>query len=174
MSSAIPILLSCTLTLSVLSGKVYAAEESSSPAARWEFKELQLINADVMTLSGQPNEPQVFKGNVELLVVGERFNNLSLKADKVDVHYSQDARQVSKVVAEGHVVITRNGSRATTELAVFHIDTNRLELLVDPKVVDAQGEITANKMTLHIDTDTVVAEGNVKGVLYPRIAEKEE
>ena len=47
-----------------------------------------------------------------------------------------------------------------------------MELLVDPYVKDSRGKLSANRITIFIDSDEVVAEGNVRGIVYPEALEE--
>jgi lipopolysaccharide transport protein LptA len=136
------------------------------------IEEFRLVHADSMTLTRQKSKPQVFKGAVDIVLLDKAGNETGIKADKITVYYEQDLRKLDKIEAEGHVVITRLGTVATTELAVYRGDQNTIELLVDPHVKDSRGELNANKITIHLDSNEVVATGNVKGFLRPESFEK--
>lgn len=136
------------------------------------IEEFRLIHADSMTLTRQKSKPQVFKGAVDIILLDKAGNETEIKSDKITIYFQPDLRKLEKIEAEGHVVITRLGTVATTELAVYRGDKGTIELLVDPHVKDAQGELSANKITIFINSDEVVASGNVKGLLHPEAFEK--
>jgi lipopolysaccharide transport protein LptA len=133
-----------------------------------DIEEFRLIHADSMTLTRQADKPQVFEGAVDIIMADEQGQETRIKADKMTVYYEQSLKKIERVEAEGRVKITRLGSTATTELAVFRGDKNTIELLIDPHVKDSRGELSANKIVIFMNTDEVVAEGNVRGIVHPQ------
>jgi len=130
------------------------------------IEEFRLIHADSMTLTRQKDKPQVFKGSVDIILVDEAGDEAEIKAEKITIFYEQDLKKIEKIEAEGRVRISRLGTVATTELAVYRGDKNVVELLIDPHVKDSRGELSANKITVLLGSDEVVAEGNVRGIVY--------
>ena len=144
---------------------VFAAEAA-------DIEEFRLIHADSMTLTRKQDEPQVLEGSVDIILTDKEDHETRIKADKMTIYYKQDLRKVQKIEAEKSVEISRLGTVATTELAVYQSDKNIIELLKEPHVKDSRGELSADKITILIDSDKVVAEGNVKGTVYPEALEK--
>jgi len=133
-----------------------------------DIEEVRLIHADSMTLTRQPDKPQVFQGAVDIIMTDEEGQETRIKADKITIYYEQNLKEVKRTEAEGRVKVTRFGSTATTELAIFRGDKNTIELLIDPHVKDSRGELSANKIVIFMNTDEVVAEGNVRGIVHPQ------
>jgi lipopolysaccharide transport protein LptA len=131
-----------------------------------DIEEFRLIHADSMTLTRQSDKPQIFKGSVDIVLVDEAGEETGIKAEKLTIYYEQDLKKIEKIEAEGQVKISRLGSVATTELAVYRGDKNTMELIINPHVRDSRGELSANKITVYLETDEVVAEGNVRGIVY--------
>ncbi len=142
------------------------------PGVMPEVEEFRLIHADSMTLTRQKSKPQVFKGAVDIIMLDKAGNETQIQAEKVTIYYQQDQKQIDRMEAEGKVKIVRGGTTATTELAIYRGDKDMIELLVDPHVKDARGELTANKISIFMQTDEVVAAGNVRGLLYPESFQK--
>jgi lipopolysaccharide transport protein LptA len=175
------ILVAAFAVLCFLALPVFADEDTNStdreppdtlaPEAS-DFEQFRLVHADSMTLTQQEDEPQIFKGAVDIVMVGTDKTETRIKAEIITVHYQQDVKRVREVQAEGKVEIQRLGTVATTERAVFRGDENIIELLVKPHVKDSRGEITADRITIFADSDKVVAEGNVKGTVYPEAIEE--
>jgi lipopolysaccharide transport protein LptA len=140
-----------------------SAADSLAP----EVEEFRLIHADSMTLTRQKEKPQVFKGAVDIIMLDQQGNETRIEAEKVTLYYQQDQKKMDRMEAEGHVKITRAGTVATTELAVYHSDKDVIELLLDPHVKDSRGELTANKISIFMQGGEVVASGNVRGLLHP-------
>lgn len=137
-----------------------------------EIEEFRLIHADSMTLTRRKEQPQVFEGSVDIIMVDKEGQETRIKADKMTIYYDQDLRKLQRIEAERNVEIHRLGTIATTQSAVYQGDTNTIELLVTPHVKDSRGELNADKITIFVDSDKVVAEGNVKGIVYPETVEK--
>jgi lipopolysaccharide transport protein LptA len=152
---------------------VRADQQQATPASVMpEVEELKLIHADSMTLTRQKEKPQVFEGSVDILMLDKAGNETEIKADKITIYYKADLKKVERIEAEGRVKISRLGTVATTELAVYRGDENVIELLVDPHVKDSRGELSANKIVIRLDSDEVIAEGNVRGIVHPGTLEK--
>ncbi len=132
-----------------------------------DVEEFRLIHADSMTLTRQKDKPQVFQGAVDIIMLDKAGDETRIKADKLTIYYEADLKKIDKIEAEGRVKVNRLGTVATTELAVFRGAKNIIELLVDPHVKDSRGELSANRITILLDSDEVLAEGNVRGVVYP-------
>lgn len=137
-----------------------------------DIDEFRLVHADRMTLTRQEGKPQIFKGSVEIVMVDKEMAETNIKAEKITIYYKQDLKKIERIEAEGRVKVSRLGAVATTELAVYRGDKNTMELLVDPHVKDSRGELSANKITIFLDTDEVVAEGNVRGFVEPEAFEE--
>ncbi len=75
------------------------------------------------------------------------------------------------VVAEGHVVITQKGRRATGGIAVFSQQMRQLVLGGDPVLRDGPNEVTGDRIVVYIDEGRSVVESSgskrVSAVLYP-------
>ncbi len=160
---------------------VVAASETPEPGPKPEagltarlpeIEEVRLIHADSMTLTRQKTKPQVFQGAVDIIMVDKAGDESRIKAEKITIYYKQDLKKIERLEAEGRVRINRLGTEATTELAVYRGDQNVIELLKDPHVKDSRGELAANKITIFMDSDEVVAEGNVRGIVYPEAFEE--
>jgi lipopolysaccharide transport protein LptA len=149
-------------------GSLLSATDSIGP----EVEEFRLIHADSMTLTRQKEKPQVFKGAVDIIMLDKAGTETRIEAEKVTLYYQQDQKKMDRMEAEGHVKITRAGTIATTELAVYHSDKDVIELLLDPHVKDSRGELTANKISIFMQGGEVVASGNVRGLLHPASLEQ--
>lgn len=75
------------------------------------------------------------------------------------------------VVAEGHVVITQKGRRATGGVAVFSQQLRQLVLGGDPVLRDGPNEITGDRIVVYVDEGRSVVESSkskrVSAVLHP-------
>ena len=130
--------------------------------------EVRLIRADSMSLTQREGEPQVLRGNVEVVIVERDKREARIRATKISIFTVGDPREFDRVVAEGHVVMEREGMLAKTELAIYDGRQSTVDLLEDNYVADARGELTADRIRINLVTNEVVAEGNVRGVVYPQ------
>jgi len=160
----------------VLPASLHAAAEDA-PGAELirrggDIEEFRLIHADTMTLTRQKEKPQVFQGSVDIVLRDEAGEETGIKADKITIFYEQDLKEIRKIEAEGKVEIARLGTLATADLAVYDGEKNTIELLENPHIKDSRGELNADKITVYLDTDDVVAEGNVRGIVYTEAFEE--
>ena len=166
--------LAILITAAALAFPVMAAEKKSESGQASallsktpDVEEFRLIHADSMTLTRQKDKPQVFQGAVDIIMLDKAGDETRIKADKLTIYYEADLKKIERIEAEGRVKVNRLGTVATTELAVFRGEKNIIELLVDPHVKDSRGELSANRITILLDSDEIIAEGNVRGVVYP-------
>lgn len=91
------------------------------------------------------------------------------KADGVGL--PRRAPSLRDVVAEGHVVITQKGRRATGGVAVFSQQLRQLVLGGDPVLRDGPNEVAGDRIIVYIDEGRSVVESSgskrVTAVLYP-------
>ena len=132
------------------------------------ISEVRLIQADSMALTQRPGEPQVLRGNVEIVIVDREKRESRIRAAKISIFTSEKPRRFERVVAEGRVIMEREGMTAKSELAVYDGRQGTVDLLEDNYIHDARGELTADRIRVNLNTNQVAAEGNVRGVIYPR------
>lgn len=133
-----------------------------------EVAEVRLQHADSMIVTRDPDKPQVFQGNVDVVIVDQSSREARLRAMKISIYYLQKSQEVDRLVAEGQVILTRDDLVATTELAVYDGKQNTVDLLEENHIKDVRGELTADRIRVHLETNQVTAEGNVHGVVYPK------
>lgn len=139
-----------------------------------EVREVRLQHADSMAVTRDPSKPQVFEGNVDVVVVDTRDQEARLQATKISIFYLPETRQVDRLIAEGNVIMTRESLRATTELCVYDGRANTVDLLEDNYIKDARGELTADRIRVDLESNQVQATGNVRGVVYPKRLDVDE
>jgi len=127
-----------------------------------------------MEVSQREGQPQVLQGNVDMTLVDRRDNSTRVQAQKITVFYDAKLGAADRIVAEGSVVITREDLVANTELMVYDSRQETVDLLEENLVRDKRGELTADRIRIHLRTDQVSAEGNVRGVVYPNRAAAED
>lgn len=133
-----------------------------------QISEVRLIHADSMAVTQKPAEPQVFQGHVDVIVVDRDRREARLKATKVTIFTIPGSRQVDRIIAEGGVVMVREGLTAKTELAVYDGRQGTVDLLQENYVEDARGQLTADRIRIYLETNQVSAEGNVRGIVFPQ------
>lgn len=165
-----------TLLLVASAAAPARAQEGAAGTSRTEtlipggssVAEVRLQHADSMAVTRDPSQPQVFQGNVDVVVVDRDQREARLQATKISIYYLPDTRQVDRLIAEGNVIVTRDSLRATTELAVYDGKASTVDLLEDNYIKDARGELTADRIRVFLQTNQVSATGNVRGVVYPQ------
>ncbi len=176
MKPALLFVVVAALVLAVAPISPAIAEDDSAVAGfapeAGDIQEFKLIHADTMTLTRQEDKPQVFEGSVHIILVDESGEETEIKAEKITIFYAQNLREVRRIEAEGRVKVSRLGAVATTGLAIYRGGENVIEMLIDPCVKDTRGELCANKISIYLETDDVVAEGNVRGVVYTEAFEE--
>jgi lipopolysaccharide export system protein LptA len=101
-----------------------------------------------------------YRGNVQLQSQGA-----TLKADRMDVLFAQgpalQGLQIDNVVADGHVILTEPGRRATGEHGTYFADSGRVVLRGGPPMLydEQRGSTTGQSLTFFIHDDTLSVDG---------------
>jgi lipopolysaccharide transport protein LptA len=82
--------------------------------------------------------------------------DLSLSCDRATLQYTDDST-VQRAVANGRVVVTRGGHRATGEKAV--LEEGRLTLTGDPKLSDGRSWMTGSRIVFVVGEEAVECDG---------------
>lgn len=93
----------------------------------------------------------------------------TIKSDKLTASYSADMKEMKEIVAEGSVHITHEERVATGNRAIFDGKKQTITLTGNPMAMVRQGnsEISGSRITFFIEEDRAVAEGKVKGTIFP-------
>ena len=108
------------------------------------------ITADSLEVQ-QEQQIAIFRGNVDA-VQGE----ISLKADELTVHYraggGNETNSVSRIVAEGNVLLTSPTETARGERGVYNVDEDTIELTGSVVLTRGTNILTGSQLELNLVT----------------------
>lgn len=110
-----------------------------------------------------------YQGNVEL-----KTENATLRADRVDVYFSRGAApgesQVDYAVADGHVVVTEPGRRATGDHGEYFAGPGKIVLRGgSPTLYDEkQGYTTGRSLTFFFRDDRLLVDGGDRSPAFSK------
>ncbi len=109
----------------------------------------------------------VFSGHV----VAKR-STLTLTCERLTVYYTPKGGEISKIVANGKVVIKQPPRSATCETAIFFQKNNKVVLMGSPVLSEGKNRVTGSKVTFFLDSDKTIIEGGKKGRVSTTIVPK--
>ncbi|MGR3712424.1 MAG: lipopolysaccharide transport periplasmic protein LptA [Shimia sp.] len=119
------------------------------------------VEVEAESLSVNQNDGSaVFTGNVKI-VQGE----MRMNADKVNVHYQSDAAGISRLVAEGNVLLVQGTDIAEAQKAEYNIDDGSVHMTGNVMVVQEVTTVTADEMIVNLNDNTAQMRGQVKTIL---------
>ena len=133
-----------------------------------QITEVRLVHADSMAVTQQAGAPQVFQGHVDVIVVDRERREARLKATKITILTVAGTKDVDRIVAEGRVVMKREGLTAKSELAVYDGRQGTVDLLQDNFLEDSRGQLTADRIRIYLESNRASADGNVRGIIFPQ------
>jgi lipopolysaccharide export system protein LptA len=125
------------------------------------------ITSDRLELNNK-DKTITFIGNVIA-----KQEDMTIYSDKIVATYSDNRRDIKKVVATGDVKITKGDRVATCRRAVFDNIKKTVVLTEEPKIWQGKDFISGDKITFLIDEDRVLVEGSVRGIIAPKKEIKE-
>ncbi|MEP2531576.1 lipopolysaccharide transport periplasmic protein LptA [Shimia sp.] len=117
------------------------------------------VTADSLSVN-QNDGSAVFNGNVHI-AQGE----MRMSADKVNVHYREDAQGIARLVANGDVLLVQGEDVAEADKADYSIETGTVVMTGNVTVVQGANTVTADEMTINLQDNTAEMHGRVKTVL---------
>ena len=139
-----------------------AGLETTKPQAG--MAETITITSDRMELDQKKNTV-IYMGNV-ITVRG----NLTVKSDTLTAIYNPEMKRLTKVVAEGNLVVTQGNRIATGTKAIFNSDDNSVVLTGDPVIRHGSSQVSGSRIILFLNEERGVVEGGsqrVKAVIFP-------
>ncbi len=111
----------------------------------------------------------IFSGNVVV-----KRSNLTLTCNKLTVYYASKGGEISKINAEGKVVIHQPPRMATCEKAIFFQKSDKVILIGSPVLTEGKNRVTGSKVTFFLDSDKTIIEGGKKGRVSTTIVPKSQ
>ena len=161
-------MLAAVLAASVALAGASAAQDADDGAA--EASQAIEITADTLEVR-QSENVAVFEGSVHA-VQGE----LVLNADTLTVHYRQTEGGegnlgVSRIDAEGNVVITSPGETAQGQSGVYNVEEGRIELAGGVVLHQGNNVVQGESLTMNLETGVSKVSGaggtRVQGLFVP-------
>jgi len=106
-------------------------------------------------------------------VVAKR-SDLTLTCNNLTVQYTKKGGEISKITAEGSVVIKQPPKSATCDRAIFFQKSNKVVLTGNPVLSEGKNRVTGEKVTFFLDSDKTIIEGGKKGRVSTTIAPKSQ
>jgi lipopolysaccharide export system protein LptA len=125
------------------------ANAASTPPEQTAQNDAVQVTADRM-VSDTRSDQVVFTGNVEA-----RRGDLHVKADRLEVKQDRQTKQMSQMVAIGHVFIQRGEQAATAERATFFETEQKAVLTGNPHAWEGNTEVWGEEIVF------LLAEGNM-------------
>ncbi len=101
-----------------------------------------------------------FIGNVEIIQ-----GSLKVTAGVVEVVYSEETGEISRLVASEGVTFVTSQESAEAESAIYDLGTGMLEMTGNVILVQGRNSITTSTLRIDLKAKTAVAEGRVRTVL---------
>jgi lipopolysaccharide export system protein LptA len=128
-----------------------------------------VVGADQLEFDYDRNR-LVYRGSVHVTQ-----GDLELECQTLTVTYDRaddlEKAQLREVVAEGSVVITQGGRRASGDRGIFDQTTRQITLLGNPVLRDGPNEVQGDRLTVYLDEGRSVIEASpkkrVSAILYP-------
>ena len=114
------------------------------------------VKSDALSLDSK-ERVFTYEGNVEAM-----RETLFVTSERMIGSYNEK-NEIENVVFEDNVVITRGEElRATSERAVYNVAKAQIELTEGPELQDGGNILIADKVTIFVDEDRSLAEGDVR------------
>lgn len=139
----------------------------SPPSGATEPQRPTTITADHLEVSRKERRA-IYTGNVVA-----KTPDLTVTADRMEFEFDEKMEAVERMVALGNVHISQGeGTTAVSERATYSIAQERVLLEGHPRVWHEGNMVSGARMTLYIQENRQVVEGNeserVTAVIYPK------
>lgn len=157
------IFLTALLAFTILSVNSFAKETKETAKAGEAARKPVTVTSDTMEAISNENLV-IFRGNV---VATEDF---TLCSDELHIRYSE-SRDVKEIEASGNVRIFKDDKTSTSDKAVYDRAERKITLTGKPQVKQCTDTIKGDRITVFLDEDNAVVEGDkggrVKAVIMP-------
>ncbi len=142
-----------------------AAEQPSFKGRRLEGP--TTVTADRLEVSRKERRA-TYTGNVVA-----KTADLTVTADRMDVDFDEQMEAVERMVAMGHVQISRSdGTKVASDRATYYVPQEKLVLEGHPKAWQEGNMVSGTRITLFFREDRQVVESDegerVTAIIYPK------
>lgn len=125
------------------------------------------ITADRLEVSRKERQA-IYTGNVVA-----NMANFTVTADRMDFTFDEKMEVVERMVAIGHVQISRSdGTKVVSERATYYMPQEKVVLEGHPRASQEGNTVSGTRITFYIKEDRQVVEGDgserVTAVIYPK------
>lgn len=119
------------------------------------------VSSDTLSIN-QTDGSAVFTGNV---VIGQ--GTMRLSANRVVVEYAVggSTKRISKMHANGGVLLVNGTEAAEADQAVYSIDNGNIIMTGNVILTQGQSALSSNRMVVNLSTGQATLEGRVKTIL---------
>jgi len=121
------------------------------------------VTADQLRVN-QADGTAIFTGNV---VVGQ--GQMRLSADRVQVEYaaqnSKATGHISRLRAEGNVVLVSGAEAAEAQTAIYTIDSGNVVMTGNVVLTQGENALSSQRMVVDLTSGVATMEGRVKSIL---------
>ncbi len=103
----------------------------------------------------------VFTGNVRVF-----SDTRQIKANRLEVFFSDELEQIHRADAYGEVELTQEGLKATASYMSYSIQADTVVMQGEARVEEERGEFRADWMWIDLAGEDIRMEGNIKGKLF--------
>ncbi len=139
------------------------AQEAGGGGKKGELKNPLTIYASLMEVDNSSGKV-IFRGDVDAR------EDFILCSDELHIHYN-DAREVTDIIAIGHVRLLQEGKVARGGRATYERVDGTMILTENPSITQCSDKVTGTRITFNIDNETALVEGGkdgrVRAVIMP-------
>ena len=117
------------------------------------------MNSDTLSVS-QTDGSALFEGNVKIAQ-----NEMRLSADTVTVHYDEAGEKISRLEADGQVLLVSGADTAEARSAIYDVLGGSILMQGDVMLLRGPSVVTSERMRVDLSSGTARLEGNVRTVL---------
>jgi lipopolysaccharide export system protein LptA len=157
------------LVLVACLGVAEVSAQTASKAGKTGDDRTQPVTIDADQMEAFRKESLVvFTGNVVA-----RQNNSVQYADRMEVYLDEKGDRVLRIVSTGNIrIVTRDCRTATAKRVEYYDAEQRVELLGNARVWEADNVVTGEKITLYLNQERSVVQGSgperVKAIFHPK------
>jgi lipopolysaccharide export system protein LptA len=160
------------LAAAAAAGAQPATSDKTPARPREERGQPVTVDSDKMERFGKESLV-VFTGNVVA-----RQNSSVQYADRMEVYLDEKGDRILRTVSTGNVrIITKDCRTGTAQRAEYHDLEQRVVLIGNARVWQEDNVVSGESIVIYLSQDRSVAEGGkqgrVKGIFYPRDANKD-